>query len=483
MKLFLSFHLDADGTLWRGHEQIPLTRKAAALLRCLVDHPGSPVEKADIMRAVWPDTHVHPDNVKVLVREIRIALGDDPQAPTFIRSDAGRGYTFIAPVADKQNANFVGRSRELGTLVEVLDEVRAGMPRVVLIDGEPGVGKSGLCDLFVRMTGAAAALRSCSAECRPGDGPLAPIRRALAHLERQAPALVREVLEARDASSLTPPPDRAEGRNVRLTRAATDELADRLQQLSRHVPLVIVLDDLQWADPATLDAIHALAQYDGAAKWLLIGIYASSFADRAFQVAMACLSAQPSTKTIVLGQLTEHHVRLYLDERLGAGRLSGIAPALTALTGGNPGMLVKVVDDLISHRFVTAGPDGWRVAVTEEALEGVLPEMLADTFKGEVDALGSTSRTALELASLAGLTFTSTAVATAWNESVTVVDAVFAALARRGHIIRARQKPSHGYAFRHPAYADLLARHAPFAQQIRAAQRFEDHDNPQLQRA
>ena len=102
MKLFLSFHLDdADGTLWRGHEQVPLTRKAAALLRCLVDRAGSSVEKADIMRAVWPDTHVHPDNVKVLVREIRLALGDDPHTPTFIRSDAGRGYTFIAPVAER----------------------------------------------------------------------------------------------------------------------------------------------------------------------------------------------------------------------------------------------------------------------------------------------------------------------------------------------------------------------------------------------
>jgi DNA-binding winged helix-turn-helix (wHTH) protein len=484
MKLFLPFHFDdADGTLWRGHEPVPLTRKAAALLRCLVDHAGSSVGKADIMRAVWPDTHVHPDNVKVLVREIRLALCDDPQTPAFIRSDTGRGYTFIAPVAEKQNANFVGRSRELATLVEVLDEVRAGMPRVVLIGGEHGVGKSGLCDLFVRMTGAAAALRACSAECRPADEPLAPIRRALAHLERQAPALVREVLESCEASSLTPSARASEGPNVRLTRDATDELADRLQQLSQHVPLVIVLDDLQWADPATLEAINSLAQYDGPAKWLLIGTFAPSFADRAFQVAMSRLAAQPGTKTVVLGQLTEHHVRLYLDERLGAGRLSGIAPALTALTDGNPGMVVKVVDDLIARGFVTAGADGWQVALTEEALEGVLPEMLADTFRGEVDALGSTSRTALELASLAGLTFTSTAVATAWNVSETVVDEVFAALARRGHIIRARQKPSHGYAFRHPAYADLLARHAPFAQQMRAAQRLDDLHNPQLRRA
>jgi len=185
----------------------------------------------------------------------------------------------------------------------------------------------------------------------------------------------------------------------------------------------------------------------------------------------------------VLGLLAERQVRLYLDERLGAGRLSGIAPALTALTGGNPGMLVKVVDDLIGHGFVTADADGWHVAVTAEALEGVLPEMLADTFQGEVDALGGTSRTALEIASLSGLTFTSAGVANAWNRSVVAVEEVFAALARRGHIIRARPGQSHGYAFRHPAYADLLARRAPFAQQMRATQRLDDHEDPQLLRA
>jgi predicted ATPase len=246
---------------------------------------------------------------------------------------------------------------------------------------------------------------------------------------------------------------------------------------------VIVIEDLQWADAATLDAIHFLGQYPGEAKWLFIGTYCSSFAGRALQLDISQLSAQRSTKTLVLGRLSERHVRLYLDERLGAGRLSAIAPAVTALTDGNPGMLVKVVDDLITHGFVTPGADGWEVALTPEALEGVLPEILADTFKAEVDALGSTSRTALEIASLAGPTFTSSSVAAAWNVSVEVVEETFAALARRGHIIRARSKPSHSYAFRHPAYADLLARTAPFAQQIRAAQRFDDHDNPQRLRA
>ncbi len=97
-KHFATFRFDVeDGTLWRGAEQIPLTGKAASLLRCLVDKAGSWVSKPAIMAAVWPDTHVQPDNIKVLVREIRQAVGDESRHSTFIKSAPGRGYSFIAP--------------------------------------------------------------------------------------------------------------------------------------------------------------------------------------------------------------------------------------------------------------------------------------------------------------------------------------------------------------------------------------------------
>ncbi len=489
MKVFAPFHLDdADGTLWRGHEEVPLTRKAGALLRCLVDRAGSPVQKADIMSAVWPDTHVHPDNVKVLVREIRLALHDDSRTPAFIRADAGRGYTFISPVTDTRHGNFVGRSRELAILVDVLDAVRAGSSRVVLIEGEPGTGKSALCEVFVRMTSAASALRSCTGACRPdppGDERHAPFLQALAHLERQAPALVRAALEFHGLSWLGRVPPAAEEWPAE-DRATAGELSELLAKLSRDVPLVIVLEDLQWADLATLDAIDAFSRRRAAGKWLLIGTYcagAPTAAGGAVRAALSRLSTERGTKTVSLGRLSALQVRRYLDERLGAGRLSSVAPALTAITGGNAGMLVSVVDDLIQQRFVTLGPEGWQAALTPEAIEAVLPSLLAGTFQREIDALDPTTRSALEIASLAGATFTSSSVASVWNVNVTVVEQLLAPLGDRGHIIRTEPGSPRSYAFRHPAYADLLARHAPFTQQMRAAAAFDHHDEPQRLRA
>ena len=129
-KHFSAFRFDVeDGTLWRGAEQVPLTGKAASLLRCLLGRAGTWVSKSAIMSAVWPDTHVQPDNVKVLVREIRQALGDDPRQSKFIRSAPGRGYSFVADVSEARQAS-------------ALEPVERGA-RADFRQPRPGVGRTG----------------------------------------------------------------------------------------------------------------------------------------------------------------------------------------------------------------------------------------------------------------------------------------------------------------------------------------------------
>ncbi len=69
----------ATHTLWRDDARVALTNKAFEILRVLVDRAGHVVTKDAILGAVWPDTYVHPDNVKVLIGEIRRALVTRPQ--------------------------------------------------------------------------------------------------------------------------------------------------------------------------------------------------------------------------------------------------------------------------------------------------------------------------------------------------------------------------------------------------------------------
>ena len=176
---FGTFHFrQADRTLWRDSERVHMTAKARDLLACLVSANGRFVSKAEIMSAVWPDIHVLPDNIKVLIHEIRSVLEEDARNPHFIRSEAGLGYAFVPeglipdpPAAgDRTHGLFLNRNRELAVLAEAFEDVRAGSSRVVIVNGERGIGKTALCDVFLRLAAAGTPLRTIRAQCRETSG-------------------------------------------------------------------------------------------------------------------------------------------------------------------------------------------------------------------------------------------------------------------------------------------------------------------------
>ena len=96
---FDPFCLDrANECLWRGKQAVALKPKAFAVLRYLVEHPGRLVTKNELLDTVWSDVAVSEGVLKFCIREIRKALGDNPQAPRFIETLHRRGYRFIAAV-------------------------------------------------------------------------------------------------------------------------------------------------------------------------------------------------------------------------------------------------------------------------------------------------------------------------------------------------------------------------------------------------
>ena len=182
MKYFAPFTLDPrDKSLWRNNVKVPLTHKALELLAVLVERAGHVVAKETLLESVWPDSHVHPDNVKVLVGEIRRALGDDPIRPRFIRSLVKRGYVFIAPVVDAASEQttaaphvFVGRDSEMDRLLELFDAATAAQRQVVFVTGEAGIGKTALCEAFLRVAARRHPMRATWAQCMKPVGPTEP---------------------------------------------------------------------------------------------------------------------------------------------------------------------------------------------------------------------------------------------------------------------------------------------------------------------
>ncbi len=93
------FRVEAAKQLWRGDHPIGLRRQSLALLRYLVERPGQRVTKKELLTQLWPGIYVSPTVVKVCVREIRSALGDNAKQPQFIETLGTQGYRFIASLA------------------------------------------------------------------------------------------------------------------------------------------------------------------------------------------------------------------------------------------------------------------------------------------------------------------------------------------------------------------------------------------------
>src|SRR5687767_13423884 len=98
---FGAFRLDAaEGQLWRDGKEIQLTQKSFKVLTLLVANRGHVLDKNELMEKVWPDAFVEENRLADNVSTLRKLLGDDPRAPRYIRTVAGRGYRFIAEVRE-----------------------------------------------------------------------------------------------------------------------------------------------------------------------------------------------------------------------------------------------------------------------------------------------------------------------------------------------------------------------------------------------
>jgi len=83
---------------WKGHTPLDLTPKLLDLLFYLLARPAVLVTKEELLEGVWPGANVTDNALAQAISDLREALGDEPQAPTYIRTVARRGYRFVAPV-------------------------------------------------------------------------------------------------------------------------------------------------------------------------------------------------------------------------------------------------------------------------------------------------------------------------------------------------------------------------------------------------
>jgi len=484
MKFFLSHQFDErDGTLSRGSSAIPITRKAADLLRCLMARPGSIVPHDAILRRVWPDAHVQPDNVKVLVRELRRALGDDSRAPRYIRSEPGRGYAFIAPLSEAEAAGGAqaaamhgSRRDELVALADALAAASRGECRIVAIEGERGMGRTALCEAFLRYVATMPAVRACYGQCLHRGAsaePYFPILDALHHLTRQFPDEIDPLLARR-----APAWHASVGGWMRGTPAAAAqipeplrmirELSALLEALATDATTVIVLDDLQWGDAETIDLLHALVRRRAPLRTLFIvtrRIPPPSRGTGWFEDATSALWPPDRCTRVTLEAFAESGVRAYLDARFGPEIAASHARAVHRLTFGHPLVLVSAVDAMVRGGTFWQDAAGWHAGAPSLVGSGVWPRAVLDALVWRFAQLGTDERALLECAASGKSAFTAHDIARRTHRAAAPVERTLDDLAASRFIERL---PDGGavpaFALLHPLHVQALLRHAELPQ-------------------
>ncbi len=372
----------------RGSER-PLRAKSAAVLLHLAEHPNRLVTHAELLRAAWPGTSVSPTVLRVCIREIRAALGDE--ADRFLATVPRRGYRFTGDPGDHGMAGpvFVGRAPEQAALHEALARARGGRRQVVLVAGEAGSGKTALLDHFLetlradgdircargqalelhgRGEGCAAVLDVLSRLCDEAGGD-----EVVQALSRWAPGWLLQLPGRVDDTTA----DALRGREANPSwEGRLLELGEAIENLSAETPLVLVLEDLHWSDASTIDALAYLTRRTVAARLLVVGSYRpDALADgHPFIEMRDRLHASGTTTEMELGRLPPEQVEAYLARRLAPHPLAdGTALALQDASEGLALRLVATVDHLLDQRRLMVRDGAWFIdgTVTEAISDGV----------------------------------------------------------------------------------------------------------------
>ena len=466
MKQFHAFRLDIpDESLWRGQDRISLTPKSFSLLAYLVEHAGSLVPQSELFETLWPDTFVQPEVLKSHIRDLRSVLGDDARNPRFIETCHRRGYRFIAPVQNSDShekpaaisaPTLVGRREGLDALNEALQEARDGRPQLVFITGEVGIGKTTLLNAFesdtLRSFSNGVILRGQCVEGFGGREPYYPILEALSMLLRM-PGWedVVDVLAQHAPTWLAQFPakvqkDNREALSREIAGATTErmlrEFFEATEILAQDKPLVILLEDIHWADNYTVDWLSAFARGRRTAKLMVAATLRKLelvLTEHPLRELKEKLLAYRLCREIGVRPLSEPEVHVFLERKMLNNTIpDGLAEFLYRHSDGNPLFLGAALEQLIADGLVAHEDHCLVVKKPLSEISTIVPETLRQMIGAHIDShLQTIEREVLEAASSCGLTFSAVLAAAAAEAVPEDIEMVCTRLAQRSHIIRA----------------------------------------------
>jgi len=341
----------------------------------------------------------------------------------------------------------VGRATEVAAITDAVKEVGAGVGRqILLVSGEAGLGKTtvvaeaarsafdaGACVLFGHCEEDLATSYQLFAEALGHYVTHAPEEQLTAHVEAHGSELSRLIPALNSRIPDLPPSKATDSDTERFLLFAA--VVGLLTMASEHQPVVLVLDDLQWADKGSLLLLRHLASTDPTMRVLILGTYRDgelSTADDLVE-ALAALHRLDGITRIDLVGLDDTGVVTLMEA--GAGhRLDdaavGLAHAIHRETDGNPFFVSEVLRNLVETGAIGQDTEGRWVA--EDTLDATaLPDSVREVIGARVLRLGKEAGQILSMAAVIGRDFDLQLLAVATNSTeedvLDVLDAAAAA--------------------------------------------------------
>jgi class 3 adenylate cyclase/tetratricopeptide (TPR) repeat protein len=379
---------------------------------------------------------------------------------------------------------FAGRREEFERLERRLEVARSGRGGLAFVIGEPGIGKTRLLEEFAARarTGGAQVLWGC---CFEGElsRPFGPFAEGIASYAKESDtgALRDEVgtfggivakiaPELREKLPDLPVPEALAPEEERYR--LLDAVAQVLWAFARKAPLVLVLDDLHWADGATLLLLRHLSRFLSRHRVLLLGAYRDVELDRQHPLGdvLAVLRREVEVERIALSGLPREAVTELLEAIARHEVPANFVEALTAETSGNPFFLREVLLHLVEERKLEreAGRFTTRFSIEELGI----PEGVRQVIGRRLSRLSEESNRLLATASgCAGAFRFEVAAAVADLEERSALDALDEAL--EAQLVRTTGDPE-VYDFTHALIRNTLYGELNPARQVRLHRRLAE---------
>jgi DNA-binding winged helix-turn-helix (wHTH) protein/tetratricopeptide (TPR) repeat protein len=509
--------------LRRGGEPRHVEPQVFDVLRYLIEGRERLVTKDELLEGIWGHRFVTPAALNSRIKDARRAIGDDGAAQHMIRTVRGRGFRFVADVRVQEGglagrlpgtnvarvapagpppsdalhpgalppispSDLVGRDAEMQRLDGLLRAATGGARRMACVAGESGIGKSAMVDAFVARAQATHQLRVARGQCldRRGPGePYLPILDAFGRLGREPGG--EEVVAGLEACAPTwlaqMPSLLGPGRLEAVQRLAFGatrermlrEMVEALEVITRETPLLLVLEDLHWSDPSTLDLLSWIAQRAEPARLLVLGTYRPGDAEGDLNGALASLRRSGRFLEIPLRPWRRTEVLEHLARRVPDRVLpEPLADLLCTRAEGNPLFVETLLEAWVERGALDRMDDDGLTGAVLEELSADVPANLRVLLEQRIGRCSGEDRRLLEAASVAGIEFTAALVAAATGEDEEMVEERCSAVARRGLMVEETGmldgpdgNPSTGFRFGHHLFREVLYEGIPQLRRVR----------------